>query len=201
METRICYRYDEKTHEFLGADVAFQEPIGGTYPLPADCTFVEPPKTGEFEIAVFNEESWEVKPDYRKHLDNTGTYVGGKPFYNPLKYWWAEEEYTKEIGDKPTDKVWEKMAKPEICNQVIAIQNEYDTLKQEFEATDYYARRLYEFENGYVSDPEKEAFYKSELQRLALERPKLNTWETEIDQLKEQIVSEYGEEAINHLND
>lgn len=198
MKTRTCYRYDKTTHEFLYTDVAFQEPVGETYPLPANCTFVEPPKTGEFEIAVFNGETWEVKPDYRKHLAN-GSYVGGKPFYDPENFWWAEEEYNTEIGDKPVNREWEKMDKPEICNQVVKLEEQYETLKKELEDTDYYARRLYEFENGYASDFEKEAFYKSVLQRLAQERPNLNLWEAQANELKVQIVAEYGEEALEHL--
>lgn len=199
MNTKTCYRFNKKTHEFLGADVAFQEPVGETYPLPANCTFVEPPKTEEFEVACWNWEVWEIKPDYRKRLDETGTYVGGKPFYNPENFWWAEEQYMTEIGDIPQGMSFEKMDKPEICNQIVELEDKYNALKTELEDTDYYARRLYEFENGYAEDPEKEAFYKSELQRLALERPNLNIWETEANTLKEQVKAQYGEEALNHL--
>ena len=85
MNTKTCYRFDEKTHEYRCTDLAFQEPIELTYPLPANCTFIEPPVVGDFEIAIFDGKSWEVKPDYRKHFEK-GTYVGGKPYFNPNKY-------------------------------------------------------------------------------------------------------------------
>lgn len=199
MDTKTCYSYSADTLEYTGTSLAFENPLDGGFPLPANATFIKPPTCTEFEIPVFNGESWEIRPDYRKHLDETGTYVGGKPFYDPKNYWWAEEEYMTTLGDKPADREWDKMDKPEICNQIVELEDKYNALKTELEDTDYYARRLYEFENGYAEDPEKEAFYKSELQRLALERPNLNIWETEANTLKEQVKAQYGEEALNHL--
>ena len=199
MTIKTCYRYAQNG-EYTGTAYAQENPKHeGEFLLPANCTWMEPPEKGEFEAVCWDGEKWVIKPDYRKHLDKTGTYVDGKPFYNPEKFWWAEEEYNTEIGDKPADREWEKMDKPEICNQVVELEEKYETLKKELEDTDYYARRLYEFENGYASDPEKEAFYKSELQRLAQERPNLNLWEAQANELKAQIVAEYGEEALEHL--
>lgn len=195
------YDYDPNTGEYLTEGVAEWEDSINDYNVAPHSTLIAPPTDlEEFEVACFNVETeqWEIKPDYRRK--NVGDhYEGGKAYYDPEQYWWATEKWMTTIGDKPEGMSWDKMERPAVCQQIVDLEDQYETLKQELEATDYYARRLYEFENGYASDPVKEAFYKSELQRLAMERPKLNEWEAEANELKELVKAQYGEEALNHL--
>ena len=191
MNTKTCYRFDEKTHEYRCTDLAFQEPIELTYPLPANCTFIEPPVVGDFEIAIFDGKSWEVKPDYRKHFEK-GTYVGGKPYFNPNKYWWAEEQYMTEIGDIPEGMSFEKMEKPQIVSDVVELINEIRSSKQYLSDTDY-------IHNIIAEEPEKAEKYALVIEERKRVRATIDPTEEQIKTLKEQIVAEYGEEALKHL--
>jgi len=197
MQTRDAYRFDLDTREYLGIQQAYPNiRREGEYILPYGCTFVAPPTYGEFEIPVFDGTSqWTVVPDYRRKEGSEG-----KPYYRDSDYWWAEPQYMETYGDIPEGCSFDKYEKPQDVLDVIELQNMYDTLVEELQSTDYYARRLYEYEQGYDSDPEREARYRSELQRLVKERKKLAPWGAQIDVLKAQIVLEYGEEALNHLN-
>lgn len=190
MSTRDAYRFDPETREYLGTEKAYEDyKHEGEYILPENCTFAELPEFGEFEIPVFDGTSqWAVSPDYRK-----------KPYYLDSDYWWAEPQYMSTYGDIPEGCSFDRYEKPQIVLDVIGLQGQYDALVEELQATDYYARRIYEYEQGYDSDPEKEAHYRSELQRLAQERKKLAPWEAQIEALKADIAAEYGEEALNHL--
>ncbi len=65
------YNFDPNTKEYLMTTIASADPMetkikGEFIPLvPAYATLVEPPKTGEGEVAIFNGESWEIKKDFR----------------------------------------------------------------------------------------------------------------------------------------
>ena len=65
------YNYDKNTKEYLSTTLASADPMetkirGEFVPLvPACATVIEPPKTGENEVAIFNGEVWEIKKDFR----------------------------------------------------------------------------------------------------------------------------------------
>lgn len=65
------YNYDKNTKEYLSTTIADADPMetkirGEFVPLiPACATLIEPPKTGENEVAIFNGEAWEIKKDFR----------------------------------------------------------------------------------------------------------------------------------------
>ena len=65
------YNYDKNTKEYLSTTIASADPMetkirGEFVPLvPACATVIEPPKTGENEVAIFNGKAWEIKKDFR----------------------------------------------------------------------------------------------------------------------------------------
>lgn len=65
------YNYDKNTKEYLSTTLASADPMetkirGEFVPLiPACATLIEPPKTGENEVAIFNGKAWEIKKDFR----------------------------------------------------------------------------------------------------------------------------------------
>lgn len=65
------YNYDKNTKEYLSITLASADPMetkikGEFVPLvPACATVIEPPKTGENEVAIFNGKVWEIKKDFR----------------------------------------------------------------------------------------------------------------------------------------
>ena len=65
------YNYDKNTKEYLSTTLASTDPMetkirGEFVPLiPACATLIEPPKTGENEVAIFNGKAWEIKKDFR----------------------------------------------------------------------------------------------------------------------------------------
>lgn len=65
------YNYDKNTKEYLSTTLASADPLetkikGEFVPLvPACATVIEPPTTGENEVAIFNGKAWEIKKDFR----------------------------------------------------------------------------------------------------------------------------------------
>ena len=65
------YNYDKNTKEYLSTTLASADPMetkirGEFVPLvPVCATVIEPPKTGENEVAIFNGKAWEIKKDFR----------------------------------------------------------------------------------------------------------------------------------------
>ncbi len=65
------YNYDAITKEYLSTTIASADPLetkikGEFVPLvPANATTLKPPKTNKNEAAVFVENNWEIKPDFR----------------------------------------------------------------------------------------------------------------------------------------
>ena len=64
------YNYDKNTKEYLSTTLASADPMetkirGEFVPLvPACATVIEPPKTGENEVAIFNGKVWEIKKNF-----------------------------------------------------------------------------------------------------------------------------------------
>lgn len=65
----IYYNYNKLTGEYIPSEKpkeAKKNPLENEkYLLPAGATFVPPPETGENEIAVFENDSWVTKEDFR----------------------------------------------------------------------------------------------------------------------------------------
>ena len=60
------YEYDKVTGEFRSETNATPHPRKpGEYLARAHATFIAPPETGDNEVAVFAENIWSIKPDFR----------------------------------------------------------------------------------------------------------------------------------------
>ncbi|MFG1487654.1 hypothetical protein ABMA58_00220 [Oceanospirillum sp. HFRX-1_2] len=59
------YSYSSQTGEFLKALSADKDPKGDGYLMPSHTTSIAPPVAPEHQVAVFDEESWQLVPDYR----------------------------------------------------------------------------------------------------------------------------------------
>ena len=69
METKFYYSYNTAENAFVGKYPAIRNPRRQTeFLLPAMATFVEPPKTKENEIAIWNGQKWVIEADFRKQL-------------------------------------------------------------------------------------------------------------------------------------
>lgn len=72
------YNFNDRTKVFVSESIAQDDPLEiGKYLLPANATFLPPPKTAKNEVAVFNGKKWEIKHDYRGiYFDkNTGKII------------------------------------------------------------------------------------------------------------------------------
>ncbi|MCM1516223.1 MAG: phage tail assembly chaperone [Paraprevotella sp.] len=64
--SKLLYEYLAETGEFTAANEATPDPLRpGEYLMRMNATFIEPPESGEHEIAVFKDGKWELVPDYR----------------------------------------------------------------------------------------------------------------------------------------
>lgn len=65
------YHYDGDTFEYLCASDAELDPAElainhkKVYLIPANATKMKPPKTGNYEVALWDETNWKTEPDYR----------------------------------------------------------------------------------------------------------------------------------------
>jgi len=63
---KTIYIFNSQTRELIGSAVADESPLEpGKYLMPTDATNIEPPEFGKKEIAVFVNNVWQVKPDWR----------------------------------------------------------------------------------------------------------------------------------------
>lgn len=71
--TKYYYKYSSIDFTYLGKEEAYLDPeetkIAGTevYSLPAFATFINPPKTENLEVVIFDiqTQKWKIEPDYR----------------------------------------------------------------------------------------------------------------------------------------
>ena len=65
------YNYSKDTHEYLNSTPADLDPMAtkitgeDVYLVPAYATLKKPPKTGQYKVACFEDNTWVVKDDYR----------------------------------------------------------------------------------------------------------------------------------------
>lgn len=60
------FHYHPETGEFLGQSAAMPDPLEeGRFLVPAHATDTQPPEVGQNEVAVFDGQSWVLKPDFR----------------------------------------------------------------------------------------------------------------------------------------
>ena len=182
---------NKETKELLCEDVAFESPLErGVFPLPSNSTFIKPPTVKEFEVAVFNNNKWNVEKDFRK-----------KPYYDPKDYWWAEPQYMSTFGNIPQGMSFEKIEVPEDVIKCSELMNEVGELKSFLDSTDKKELELQAYSIGlrkYLTEEdvkELEAIRLERDEKASLIRPKNN----QIDELKNKIAEKYGEEALNHL--
>lgn len=70
----LVYSYSEDTKEFIGVETAEQDReaslrLGKFEPLiPANATLLKPPTAGAGKVAVFENDKWVIKNDYRGQL-------------------------------------------------------------------------------------------------------------------------------------
>lgn len=74
------YMYDKVTKEYIGTTIAYKDKVASIkkrqdiFLIPAYTTDIEPPETGENEVAIFYDNCWKVVPDYRnKTIYNINT--------------------------------------------------------------------------------------------------------------------------------
>lgn len=122
------YKYDEKTKEYIGTEIAIVDPLESKlqgkeiYLLPANTTFVEPTEK-EGYANVWNGEAWDLLEDNRNK-----------------EYWLATDEYgtparkMDELGALPENVVFEapKQTVEEVRLEKLAeLKNIRDTLEVE----------------------------------------------------------------------
>ena len=109
----IIYHYNPETGEYMGQGEARESPLEpGVFLIPAYSTSEKPPKTGDNEVAVFENEKWAIKPDFR-----------GKVYYRKDT---KEEIEITEIGVEPDEDMtdiepgvfdeWDNESKKWKCN-------------------------------------------------------------------------------------
>lgn len=111
-----AYTYD-KDGVLTGTREVYEDPMEpGRYPLPVNCTFEVPPSDLQgMEVAHWTGKVWEKIEDHRRHLDNTGHYVGGTEHWLPAEGddYQSEGRYVKELGPLPEGAVLTKPEKPQ----------------------------------------------------------------------------------------
>lgn len=59
------YNYSKATGEFVGVSTARLDPIDSNPLIPAFATATAPPATGQYQVAVFQDDAWSVEEDHR----------------------------------------------------------------------------------------------------------------------------------------
>ena len=69
MEQLYVYSYNNEINEYIGMEIAQEDPLfPGTFLDPAKSTRIAPPDTKEQEVAIFEDSGWVIKPDYRNEI-------------------------------------------------------------------------------------------------------------------------------------
>lgn len=142
MNTKTVYHYD-KDKVFDKLSTAYESPREpGVFPLPANCTWTEPPVLEKPFVAVWNGTEWVATEDHRKHIDETGTYAGGTPFWLPEDDYKVEARYMKELGSLPDGAVLVKPEKPQSAIRKDEIERELAGIKEWLRDHDYIGTKI-----------------------------------------------------------
>lgn len=136
----IAYKFSSKTGEYVGTVQCQEDPMNpGTFLLPGNCTFEEPPACSAPEIPCWTGNQWTMVEDHRRHLDSTGHYVGGTAYWLPEEGddWKSEPRYMKELGPLPAGAVKEKPAKPQSEIDKESFEAQISEAKAFLDSTDY----------------------------------------------------------------
>lgn len=183
MDTKTCYTFDWTTGVYLFSEEVKRQGNGEFQLTGFNCTFVELPEYGKYEIPVFNKETetWKIEPDYRNI-----------PYYKISDYWWAEDLYMHTYGNIPEGMSLIKADKPQIAIDAGALVETIANKKKYLADTDY-------IHSVILEEPEKSEKYISIIEERKKIRASIDPLQTELDELKSQITLQYGEEALNHL--
>ena len=135
-----AYKFDKKTKALIGYLEAQEDPMAeGQYLLPANSTFTAPPEYGDKQIPVWNGTEWEIKEDHRRHMDDSGHWTGGTPYWLPSEGddYTSEERYMTEIGALPEGAVTVKPEKPQDVIQKEELEASIAEAKAYLAETDY----------------------------------------------------------------
>lgn len=94
----LIYKYNPSTREFTGSKTAQTRPNGQPITDVRHATVMEPPKTGDKQVAVWNGKRWDVVEDHRK---KTGVEGSGTPYWMPGDTWQMPPRYMTEPGPLP----------------------------------------------------------------------------------------------------
>ena len=139
MSFKTVYRYNTKCI-YVGETVAQEDPLNaGNFLMPENTTQIQPIAVAEGYVAVWNGNEWEAKEDHRRHLDETGHYVGGTPYWLPSEGddWQSEPRYMTEVGPLPEGSVTVKPSKPQSLIDKEALEQTIAEAKAFLDSTDY----------------------------------------------------------------
>lgn len=136
----VAYKFNPKTKQYIGT-IERQEDLmnPGTYLMPANCTDVEPPECDTPYVPVWDGTKWLQVEDHRRHLDNTGHYIGGTAYWLPAEGddWQSEPRYMVELGSLPEGAVTSRPAKPQAEIDKETMQGQIAEAKAYLDSTDY----------------------------------------------------------------
>ena len=128
------YNYDKNTKEYLSTTLASADPMetkirGEFVPLvPACATVIEPPKTGENEVAIFNGKDWEIITEIGEIEENylITTEMAELIKENPDKFKIQNEEIAQKTEEEYQEFLNNKIKKEEaekIKNQLLELDS------------------------------------------------------------------------------
>ena len=133
-----AYAFEHTSKEYLYPVYVDKNPAQPeTYLLPPDTTLTAPPECGEKEKPVWNGDSWNIVEDHRRHLDSTGTYTGGTPYWPAGSTYKDEPSYMAELGPIPAGA---SLTHPEKTDEEIQTEQLKSTIQESqayLNSTDY----------------------------------------------------------------
>ena len=156
-----AYAFNPTSKEYLYPIYVDKNPVNpDTYLLPPDTTLIAPPECGEKEKPVWNGDSWNIVEDHRRHLDSTGTYTGGTPYWPAGSTYKDEPSYMAELGPIPEGAITTRPEQTEKEKQKEELDKTIMTSKAILNASDY---RILKFMDKYIlQNPEILAKFEEE---------------------------------------
>lgn len=182
-EKKIAYFWNSEDKTFVNSREINEDPNNaGYYPCPARATFVAPDLTLVSPyVNVWNGSAWEKKEDHRKHLDETGTYVGGTPYWPEGATYKDEASYMTELGPIPDGASLTQPEKPEEMTQYEDLKSQIAKAKAYLSDTDYVVTKIAEG----VSTADD---YAEILAERKTQRESIDPLQAQVDTLKTTLV-------------